>query len=214
MTKSKMMVGIEQAVELIKEGEYTVENGNLFNKAGKQIGSLDKPSGNIFYVIKKIDILAQRLMYAYYNGGADALKEGEVVTHLDGNKQNNTADNLVQLARKGMKAELARLRSEKGIEVAETVKAPAKPKAKKVAKIKAVDSGMVHTVAQAPQAQQTEEYTEAEKTALAVWDLIKAGKTTKEITETLDVKPQWVRDVKRGKTAKRVTKPLAEAYQA
>jgi hypothetical protein len=109
MAKSKMYEGIVNALTLIENGDYTVFNGELFNKQGKKVGSLDKASGSIFYVIKGIDIIAQRLMFAVYHG-AVSLKEGEGIHHLDGDKTNNLEGNLVQLPRKGHKQALTALR--------------------------------------------------------------------------------------------------------
>ena len=186
---SKMMEGIKIALELIEDGQYIVdvEEGKMYNKQLKEVGSLDKPSGNIFYVIKGVDILAHRLLYAYYNGRTvDALKEGHVVKHLDGNKQNNTPDNLVQVPRKGAKKALEAI-------IAERAK------------------GVVAPAPQAPQAEvvaETTNYTEKELEARNIMQELLNGLTIKEVAEKLNVKTSRVYDVKRGKSNAKATEDL------
>jgi hypothetical protein len=119
-TVSKMHAGIITALEMINNGDYTVdrEKGEMYNKVSKKIGSLDKPSGSVFYVIKGVDILAHRLLYAYYNGCTiNALVDDMVVKHLDGNKANNAEGNLVQVPRKGQKQALEDLKAGRTVEV-------------------------------------------------------------------------------------------------
>lgn len=107
---SKMQEGIKQALQLIEEGKYAVEDGKLYNANGKCLGSVDKNSGNMFVVIRGIDILLQRLMYAHYHG-FDSLKEGEGIYFLDEDRTNLRKENLVQLPRKGATTKLLELRT-------------------------------------------------------------------------------------------------------
>ena len=191
-----MLVGIEKALELIANGDYKVieTEGALYNKQCRKIGSLDKPSGNIFYVINRIDILAQRLLYAYYNGGAEALIEGQIITHLDGNKQNNRKNNLTQLPRKGMKQALNNLR--KGM--------------------------CCPVIANAPQASKTvitatthpTQYTAQEQQARDILETLIEGRTVKEVAEMFNVKEYNVRDIRRGKSRGKATADLRKKLES
>lgn len=187
-----MLVGIEKALKLIGNGDYKVieTEGALYNKQCRKIGSLDKPSGNIFYVINRIDILAQRLMYAYYNGGAEALIEGQIITHIDGNKQNNRKHNLIQLPRKGMKQALNNLR--KGM-CCPLVKA--KPNVNTAPNI-------------------ATQYTAQEQQARDILEALIAGKTVKEVAEMFNVKEYNVRDIRRGKGKKKATADLRKKLES
>jgi hypothetical protein len=111
MAMSKMYMGIKLALESINNGgAYEIIEGSLYN-GEKKLGSLDKKSGNIYYVIKGIDIVASRLHYAYHNGGIDSLLDGHGIHFLDGDRTNLQRDNLVQLPRKGYKKALEELRT-------------------------------------------------------------------------------------------------------
>ncbi|PFB07264.1 hypothetical protein CN383_00145 [Priestia megaterium] len=188
MAKSKMLEGIKVTLELVKEGTYVIQNGELFNKAGVRLGRVGKDSGNVFYVVKGYHILAGRLMYAYYNGNtADVLKEDSVITYIDGNKQNNRKGNVVQLPRKGMKQALKALRT--GLCCPLVVSAP--------------------NTATAPTA-----YTEAQLQARRIMELLLAGKTVKEVAMEYDIKTQKVRDIIRGKSSGKATADLRAEFDA
>lgn len=217
--QSKMLEGIKVTLELVEAGEYKIEEGKLYNKADKELGRVGKDSGNVFFVVKGFHIIAGRLMYAHYNGGVEALKEGEVVVHLDENKENNTKENLVQVPRKGMKEALRVLR---GGEPAPVVEKPAKPKkakaktevAEEVAPVTikepvAVEEFVVaETPVETPTPVETTDYTEAEQEARRMMELLLAGKTIKEVAMEFDVKRSRVADVKRGKSNGKATEDL------
>lgn len=193
---TKMMTGIKVALELVEAGDYTINtDGTMFNKAGKKIGSLDKPSGNIFYVIKGVDILAHRLHYAYYHGYETLLDETKIVKHLDGCKQNNGIDNLVMVNRKGWKKELEAKRNGLNIE-AVAVEAPQAP-----------------VVEEAPVQEPTVDLTglnEKEQEAVMIWEALLEGHTIKEVAEKLNIKTSRVYDVKRKKSNADVTDRLPQ----
>jgi hypothetical protein len=222
--QSKMLEGIKVTLELVEAGEYKIEEGKLYNKAGKELGRVGKDSGNVFFVVKGFHIIAGRLMYAHYNGGVEALKEGEVVVHLDENKENNTKENLVQVPRKGMKEALRVLR---GGEPAPVVEKPAKPKkakaktevAEEVAPVTieepvAVEEFVVaETPVETPTPVETTDYTEAEQEARRMMELLLAGKTIKEVAMEFDVKRSRVADVKRGKSNGKATADLRAEFE-
>lgn len=199
---SKMHMGIMLALEAIDNGEYKVDSelGVMHNaKTLKQIGSLDKPSGNIFYVIKGVDILAHRLLYAYYNGGIDALKDGMVIKHLDENKANNAHGNLVQVPRKGAKKALEALRTGKAVEVSVAT---------------AEEGTLTEEELTAEVVAETTTYTEKELEARKIMELLIEGFTMKEVIATLSVKQSRVYDVKRGKSNGKATADLREKLEA
>lgn len=217
--QSKMLEGIKVTLELVEAGEYKIEEGKLYNKAGKELGRVGKDSGNVFFVVKGFHIIAGRLMYAFYNGGVEALKEGEVVVHLDENKENNVKENLVQVPRKGMKEALRVLR---GGEPAPVVEKPAKPKKAKakteeaeVAPVVIEEPVAVEEVVapvEAPTPVETADYTEAEKEARRMMELLIAGKTITEVAKEMEVKRSRVADVKRGKSNGKATADLREEF--
>jgi hypothetical protein len=181
-TVSKMHAGIIVALEMINNGEYTVdrETGTMFNKAGKKIGSLDKPSGSVFYVIKGVDILAHRLLYAYYHGCTiNALVEEMVVKHLDGDKANNAESNLVQVPRKGQKQALEAIKTCKAVEIS-----VARTEDNVVAPTEISGDDLI----------------------IAIWKDILAGITNAEIAEKYNVKAVKVNDIRRGKSGVKVLK--------
>lgn len=112
MAKSKMYAGITLLLELVKEGAYTVQNGELYNAKGSKVGKIGADSKQVFYTVRGYHLQASRFYYAYYNGGVDALKDGEGIYYLDGNKLNNVEGNLVQLPKRGAKAALVKLRKD------------------------------------------------------------------------------------------------------
>lgn len=185
--QSKMMEGIKVALELIDNGVYEIIDSSLY-RGERKLGSKDKQSGNIFYVIKGVDILAQRLHYAYHNGGVDSLKEGYGIHFLDGNRENLTKDNLVQLPRKGAKAKLTELR-------------------------KGLSSPLPITPQEVPtnngiQAEEDTTYTAKELEARKIMQLVNKGLSNKEVAEQLGVKASRVNDVKRGKSNAKATADL------
>lgn len=193
---SKMHMGIVVALEEIANGTYIVdaEEGTMHNaKTLKLIGSLDKPSGNVFYVIKGVDILAHRLLYAYYHGGIEVLNGDMVIKHLDENKANNSIGNLVQVPRKGWKQALADLKAGRTVEVSHTME-------------------VVTEVEEGTQGELEMEVpvtlTAKEQEAVAIWNLLLEGKTIKEVAEALGLKTSRVHDVKRGKSNAKVTSQL------
>jgi hypothetical protein len=183
MAKSKMYEGIKQALALIEAGEYQVINGNLYRN-GKKLGSLDKRSGNVYYVIKGVDIVASRLFYAYFNGGVDSLLDGHGIHYLDDNRLNNTASNLVQLPRKGYRKALEELC--KGL--ATELNCP-----------------LPNTTADnTPQGT----YTAKELEARAIMQELNAGLPIVEVAKKLGVKTSRCYDVKRGKVNYKATADL------
>lgn len=218
---SKMLEGIKVTLELVEAGEYKIEEGKLYNKAGKELGRVGKDSGNVFFVVKGFHIIAGRLMYAFYNGGVEALKENEVVVHLDENKENNVKENLVQVPRKGMKEALRVLRG--GEPAPEKPAKPKKAKAEKPAETEeaevtpvVIDEPVaVEEVApvEAPaNVEETTEYTAEQQEARRMLELLIAGKTVKEVALEMEVKTQKVRDVKRGKSHGKATADLREEF--
>jgi hypothetical protein len=185
---SKMHAGIVVALEEIANGTYIVnaEEGTLHNaKTLKLIGSLDKPSGNVFYVIKGVDILAHRLLYAQYNGGINALNGDMVIKHLNGNKADNRKANLVQVPRKGWKQALEALQKGNVAEVNEVV----------VPVVVGEELNM-------------DNLSDKEKEAVAIWNKLLEGKSIKEVAEEMGLKVSRVHDVKRGKSNAKVTSQL------
>ncbi|MGD6964056.1 HNH endonuclease [Fictibacillus phosphorivorans] len=176
---SKMYEGIKQALKLIEDGEYNVINGNLYRK-GKRLGSLDKKSGNVFYVIKGVDIISQRLLYAYYHG-IDSLKEGEGISHINGDRSDNRENNLVALPRKGGKQMLAEIRI--GL--------------------------CTDLYCKLPTAEEVN-YTEKELQARAIVQELINGKTIKEVAEQFNVPNQRIYDIKKGKSSGKATADLRE----
>lgn len=96
---SKTSKGIQILLSQINQGKYKVINGELFNNKGIKLGSI-KENGYIKYYVREGDfkcgVLGHRLMYAYYH---DDIDDTLTINHKDGNKLNNTNDNLEQITR-------------------------------------------------------------------------------------------------------------------
>jgi hypothetical protein len=190
MAESKMKQGIRTALESINNGgTYEIIEGSLYN-GEKKLGSLDKASGNIYYVIKGVDILASRLHYAYHNGGVERLKEGHGIHFLDDNRLNLNGDNLVQLPRKGYKQALTKLRTGMCSPLPFKLEQPLETYKVPTEEVKPTD---------------TPQYTEKELQARAIMQALNAGKTVKEVAEQFNVPSHRVRDVRNGKSNGKAT---------
>lgn len=106
-----MLEGIKKALELIKAGEYRINEGKLYNKFGKELGTVNKYSGNMYTNIGGVSIGLTRLIYAYYFG-IDKLDKHSFITHKDGDKTNNHPSNLVQVSRKFYQQEIDEIRNQ------------------------------------------------------------------------------------------------------
>ncbi len=197
--QSKMLEGIKIGLELIAQGEYIVdeEKGKMYNKRLKEVGKVGKDSGNVYYVIKGIDILAHRLLYAYYHGGIEALKEDMVIKHIDGNKQNNRRDNLVQLPRKGWKQALEEIKKQRETALIQLELALSLPQ-----EVGEVIEG--ETAAGAHDSTLDEKEVEARR----IYEVLLAGKTMKEVAAEFNVPVHRVYDIKRRKSYKKATADL------
>lgn len=179
---------IGNVLAMVEEGTYRIEasTGNLYKGEKLIKGSVGTEDGQRWYNIKGMSLQGQRLMYAYYNG-LDALDLAKVVKHLDGDKLNNAKGNLVQVSKNGWKAELEALRDSN----AQVVEATGE---------------IVVSTEFAPEPVQPEQpelftmYTEKEREARAIMQLVNEGKTIKEVAEICNVKTSRVYDVKRGKS--------------
>lgn len=190
--QSKMLEGIKIGLELIAQGEYIVdeEKGKMYNKRLKEVGKVGKDSGNVYYVIKGIDILAHRLLYAYYHGGVEALKEDMVIKHIDGNKQNNRRDNLVQLPRKGWNQALEEFKKLREMTLSQPQEVYEVEKGKKAAEA------------------HNSRLDEKELEARRIYEALLAGKTMKEVAAEFNVPVHRVYDIKRRKSYKKATAEL------
>lgn len=208
---------IAKVLEMVKEGTYNVTaDGNLYKGEKLVKGSIGSEDGQRWYNIKGMSVQGQRLMYAYFNGGAEALDNNKVVKHLDDNKLNNAGTNLVQVNKNGWKAELEELRLAQGIVIGEAVDtlvtatpAPVKPVTVEVP-VEAPQAPVVTEVAPAPQAGGLDrsKLTEKQMEAVIIWEALLEGNTIKEVAEKLNVKASRVYDVKRGKSNADVTSQL------
>ena len=188
MTVNKGLEKLKAVLSLIESGEYKVINGKLFNKAGKLIkGSLGTEDGQVWYNVKGASIQGQKLLYVYYNG-LQAFEEGKIVKHLDNNKLNNTAGNLIAVNKKGWVQELAKARVGLATE-------------------------WVCYLPQTTTAITEDEvnYTEKELQARAIMQALNVGKTIKEVAEQFGVKLQRIYDIKNGKSCKKATEDLRQA---
>jgi HNH endonuclease len=92
---------VKKILELIESGKYYVEDGKIFcSKTGKEKTARN---GKGYKVIsyrengKKFIVLQHRVLYAYYHG-LDSLDPNKTINHIDGNKDNNTKENLEQIS--------------------------------------------------------------------------------------------------------------------
>ena len=207
--RSKMTEGIEILLGLIKEGVYKVKDGKLYNRKNIAIGRVGKDSGNMYFVSKGYHILAHRLFYAYYHG-MDKLDPEMVVTHIDGNKQNNVKENLIQLPRKGMKETVETLRK-KHREKEKTELAIQDNKMETATELAPNNIKGTSLISQ-PLIQEVPEqqFTENEVRARGVFKLLSQGHSLKEIAEQTGMKRQQVYDIKRGKSFNKATKDLRD----
>lgn len=108
-TGKKAKTAIEIGLDLIALGVYIVDDGRLF-RSGKEIGRVHKATGTIYYDIQDFEIIGHKFMYAYYYGEQN-LNTDLIITHIDGDKQNNRPGNIVQIPRKGAKKLTAQLKA-------------------------------------------------------------------------------------------------------
>lgn len=216
---------IAKVLGMVEEGIYNVTaDGNLYKGEKLIKGSIGSEDGQRWYNVKGMSVQGQRLMYAYFNGGADALDNNKVVKHLDDNKLNNAGTNLVQVNKSGWKAELDALRLANGIVIGEepaqpVTVAPVKPvtvEAPQVEVVAPVEVAPEVVVAPAPVAPTQEgtldrtKLTEKQMEAVIIWEALLEGMTIKEVAEKLNVKASRVYDVKRGKSNADVTSQLPQ----
>lgn len=171
---------VKMALEAINNGEYEFKGGLLY-KGGKALkGSIGSEDGQKWYSIKNKSVQGQKLAYAYYHG-FEALDPAKMIKHLDGDKLNNRKENLVQVSKKGWKAELEKARI-----------------------------GLSCPLSTTPQATtETTNYNDKQLQARNIMLDILVGKLTmKEIAEKHGVKPQKVYDIKKGKSSSKATADL------
>ena len=80
--------------EISKDGQITHDG----NKQKYRINKDGYPYYRITREDRKIDLLIHRLVWAKH--GSEPLKEGYVINHKDGNKENNNIENLEQISQK------------------------------------------------------------------------------------------------------------------
>jgi hypothetical protein len=183
MAVNKGLEKLKAVLAQIESGEYRVINGKLFNKAGKLIkGSLGTEDGQVWYNVKGSTVQGQKLLYAYYNG-LQALEEGKIVKHLDDNKLNNTAGNLIAVNKKGWTQELA------------TARIGLKTDWVCYLKVSIIT----------PQAEDKVQLNGDELT-IAIWNDILAGDSNADIANKYGVKTAKVNDIRRGKSGAKILK--------
>lgn len=91
---------VRLALERIQRGEiYVKEDGTMFYKNGSELTSLTKKGYKKMSVRrdgKKFEVLQHRALFAYYHG-IDSLSEKLTINHIDGNRLNNSKENLEQV---------------------------------------------------------------------------------------------------------------------
>ncbi len=83
---------INYYLKKIEEGVYKVIDGELYNKSGKQLGSVYK-NGYKVYANSHYRVYAHRLLYAFYHG-VNRLDQFESINHINGDKLDNHKENL------------------------------------------------------------------------------------------------------------------------
>jgi hypothetical protein len=91
---------VRLALERIQRGEIRVkEDGTMFYKNGSELMSLTKKGYKKMSFRndgKKFEVLQHRVLFAYYHG-FDSLSKKLTINHIDGNRLNNSKENLEQI---------------------------------------------------------------------------------------------------------------------
>lgn len=188
---NKTQIAIETLMNLIEEGEYTVnvETAELFNKRGKKLGKVGADSGLTYYQIKGISFVGAKF-WAVVHGYSieEVMNTKNAIYYLDDNKQNMTADNIVVLPKKGAKDALEEIRQERRSDLEPEL-------------IELFDE--LDTIEQ-----DAEDFTQDELQARRIMHALNAGKSIKEVAEQFNVSKYKVYDIRRGKSHGKATEDL------
>jgi hypothetical protein len=91
---------VRRVLELIDSGYFSVRDGAIYGKNGKEkTARCTKGYKKLSFTEKgkKSEVLQHRVLFAYYHG-IEALSDDLTINHKDGDKDNNSIENLEQVS--------------------------------------------------------------------------------------------------------------------